>query len=458
MHPEIMIINPFFLLLLLLPLISFLISKNFISRRAPQIPPGPYQWPLVGNIFQLGKLPHHTIARLAQTHGPLMSLKLGSKLLVVGSSPAVAREILKIHDRALSGRFVRPEFRTQTDDHDDQWSRMRSVGRSELFSGKAIESQATLWSEKIDEMVEDLRAEAGSVVEIEEKAYVVTLNILGNLIFSGDLVGFDGKGLHGEGLHGEMRGLIRGFADLDLTPNLTDLFPVLGDWDLFGMNNKFREVFKKMLATWDGIELFSAGLVSATSTITWALAELIKNREIMQKLRDELEKELGQDNVKQSDLPRLPYLDACIKETLRLHPPAPLLLPHRALESCNVMGYDIPEDTIVTVNVWALGRDPSIWDNPLSFNPERFLVSGLDYKGNDYKYLPFGSGRRMCPGQPMAAKVVPLILGTLIHLFDWSLPGDMDPANLDMEEKNSITLVKEKHLCLVPKIRKQLEV
>lgn len=178
----------------------------------------------------------------------------------------------------------------------------------------------------------------------------------------------------------------------------------------------------------------------------------------MQKLRDELEKELGHDNVKQSDLPRLPYLDACIKETLRLHPPAPLLLPHRALESCNVMGYNIPEDTIVTVNVWALGRDPSTWDDPLSFNPERFLVSGLDYKGNDYKYLPFGSGRRMCPGQPMAAKVVPLILGTLIHLFDWSLPGDMDPANLDMEEKNSITLVKEKHLCLVPKIRKQLEV
>lgn len=205
-------------------------------------------------------------------------------------------------------------------------------------------------------------------------------------------------------------------------------------------------------------ELFSAGLVSATSTITWALAELIKNQEIMQKLRDELEKELGHDNVKQSDLPRLPYLDACIKETLRLHPPAPLLLPHRALESCKVMGYNIPEDTIVTVNVWALGRDPSIWDDPLSFNPERFLVSGLDYKGNDYKYLPFGSGRRMCPGQPMAAKVVPLILGTLIHLFDWSLPGDMDPANLDMEEKNSITLVKEKHLCLVPKIRKQLEV
>lgn len=253
MYPE-MIINPFFLLLLLLlPLISFLISKKFISRRAPQIPPGPYQWPLVGNIFQLGKLPHHTIAHLAQTHGPLMSLKLGSKLLVVGSSPAAAREILKTHDRALSGRFVRPEFRTQADDHDDQWSRMRSVGRSELFSGKAIESQATLWSEKIDEMVEDLRAEAGSVVEIEEKAYVVTLNILGNLIFSGDLVGFDGKGLHGEGLHGEMRGLIRGFADLDLTPNLTDLFPVLGDWDLFGINNKFREVFKRMLATWDGI-------------------------------------------------------------------------------------------------------------------------------------------------------------------------------------------------------------
>lgn len=197
-------------------------------------------------MFQLGKLPHHTLARLAPAHGPLMSLKLGSKLLVVGSSPAVAREILKTHDRALSARFVRPEFKTQADD--DQWSRMRSVGRSELFSGKAIESQATLWLEKIDEMVEDLRAKDGSVVEIEEKAYVVALNIFGNLIFSGDLVGFKGKGLHGE-----IRELIRGFADLDLTPNLMDLFPVLGGWDLFGMNKKFREAFKRMFATWDGI-------------------------------------------------------------------------------------------------------------------------------------------------------------------------------------------------------------
>ncbi|KAH7853615.1 hypothetical protein Vadar_004753 [Vaccinium darrowii] len=501
-----MIMIPLFPLLplLLLTITIITISKFISPKNRPAIPPGPYQWPVIGNIFQLGKLPHLAITRLAQTHGPLISLKLGSQVLVVGSSPAAAKEILKTHDRVLSGRFVRHEFKTQgskmhntaiglPDECNEQWRSLRSVGRTELFSGKAIESQATLWSGKIAEMVEDLRGKEGSVVEIGDEVLVVALNILGNLVFSRDLVGYDGrKGAVGGG---EMRKLLREFGVLYSTPTLTDLFPLLGDWDLNGMNKKFRDIFERMFAICDGIirhrrkqktrsgssqhdlldtlikrglvtdlinpfllELFSGGVVSATSTITWALAELVKNQEAMQKLREELEKEVGLDNIEQSSLPNLPYLDACVKETMRLHPPVPLLFPHRAMESCNVMGYDIPKDTNVTVNVWAIGRDPSIWDDPLSYKPERFLGSGLDYKGNDHKYLPFGSGRRMCPGQPMGARVVPLVVATLVHLFDWSMPGNIDLANLEMEEKNSMTLVKEKHLCLVPKIRKQVKV
>ena len=200
-------------------------------------------------------------------------------------------------------------------------------------------------------------------------------------------------------------------------------------------------------------ELFAAGTDTSSSTIEWAMAELIKNPESMKKVQEELARKIKQDVVKELHLPQLNYLDACVKETLRLHPPAPLLLPHRALESYEVTSYTIPKDSQVLVNVWAIGRDPMNWDDPLVFKPERFLNSALDFKGNDFEFLPFSAGRRICPGIPMAAKVVPLVLASLIHIFDWSLPHGNDSEKLDMSEKFGVTLQKEQPLHLIPKVR-----
>lgn len=182
----------------------------------------------------------------------------------------------------------------------------------------------------------------------------------------------------------------------------------------------------------------------------------------MEKVVEELEGiVLNQDSVKESNLLKLSYLQACIKETLRLHPPAPLLLPHRASETCQVMNYRIPKDAQVLVNVWAIGRDPSIWDEPLKFKPERFLNSAaMDFnKGNDFELLPFGAGRRICPGLSMAARHVPSVLASLIHCFDWSIPqakDDHHQQQLDMNEKFGVTLQKEKPLLLIPKSRRKL--
>ena len=152
------------------------------------------------------------------------------------------------------------------------------------------------------------------------------------------------------------------------------------------------------------------------------MAELIKNPESMIKVQLELAREIKQDVVKEFHLPQLNYLQASVKETLRLHPPAPLLLPHHAIESYQVTSYTIPKDSQVLVNVWAIGQDPMYWEDPSVFKPERFLNSALDFKGNDFEFLPFSAGRRICPGLPMATKVVPLVLASLIHNFDWSLP------------------------------------
>lgn len=183
------------------------------------------------------------------------------------------------------------------------------------------------------------------------------------------------------------------------------------------------------------------------------MVELLKNKEATSKLRDELEKVIGSGIVRESYLPNLLYLEACVKETLRLHPPGPLLLPHCAIQTCEVMGYTIPKDTLILVNMWAIARDSNIWDDPLSFKPERFMGSGVDYKGQNFEYIPFGSGRRMCPGQPLASRAVLLIVASLIHNYDWFLPKDMEPVQIDMKDKNLFSMQKEEPLWVIPKLR-----
>ena len=173
----------------------------------------------------------------------------------------------------------------------------------------------------------------------------------------------------------------------------------------------------------------------------------------MKIVQEELAREIGCDVMKESDLPKLTYLQACLKEVLRLHPVGPLLLPHRAIESCTVMNYTIPKGSQILVNVWAIGRDPRLWEDPSVFKPERFLNSSLDFKGNDFEFFPFGSGRRMCPGMPLAAKQIPLIVASFIHSFDWSLPQGKDLKDIDMTKKYGIAMRMEQSLILVPKAK-----
>lgn len=483
------------LLLLLLPLLLLFLLKHFNS--SPQLPPGPNPWPILGNLLHMGKKPHVTLSNFAQSYGPLISLKLGTQVLIVGSSPAVAMEILKTHDRILSARLVphvspvkSPELNHLSlgwaVECNDNWKFLRTICRTELFSGKAIESQACLRERKVMEMVEFLSRMEGKVVKIGEVVFATVFNMLSNVLMSRDFTR-----LGEESEEGKMKGLLRTIFEVVSTPNLADFYPIFGALDLQGLNKKSKELFMRICALWEPIieerrerktskisrqedfldalldnaftndqinhltaELISAGTDTSTSTIEWAMAELIKNPESMNKVREELAREINHDFAKESHLPQLPYLQACVKETLRLHPPAPILIPHRALESCTVMNYAIPKNAQVVVNVWAIGRDPTIWLEPLKFNPERFLNSALDFKGSDYEFVPFGAGRRICPGLSMAAKQVPLVLASLIHFFDWSLPLGISPNELDMTEKFALTLQREQPLLVIPKVKR----
>jgi cytochrome P450 len=190
------------------------------------------------------------------------------------------------------------------------------------------------------------------------------------------------------------------------------------------------------------------GSDTSSNAIEFAFAEVMNKPEVMRKAQDELDRVVGKDNiVEESHIHKLPYLHAIMKESLRLHPVLPLLIPHCPSETCTIGGFSVPKGARVFINVWAVHRDPSIWENPLEFKPERFLNSKFDYSGSDFNYFPFGSGRRICAGIAMAERMFLYFLAALLHSFDWKLP---EGKQMDLTEKFGIVLKLKNPLVAIP--------
>lgn len=181
------------------------------------------------------------------------------------------------------------------------------------------------------------------------------------------------------------------------------------------------------------------------------MAELLRNPEKLAKAKNELRGLLGKDwmeKAEEFDISNFPYLQAVVKESLRLHPPGPLVAPHKTESEINIVGFRVPKNAQVFINLWAMGRDPKVWPNPTTFMPERFLERDIDVR--DFEFMPFGAGRRICPGLPLASRVVPLVLASLIYTFDWKLADGLKPEDVDMTEKFCFSLHKAKPLLVVP--------
>ena len=202
--------------------------------------------------------------------------------------------------------------------------------------------------------------------------------------------------------------------------------------------------------------MLAASMDTSATAIEWAISELMKHPRVLDKMQRELEAVVGMSRmVEESDLEKLDYLDMVVKETFRLHPVSPLLIPHAAVEDFVVNGFDIPQKSRVLINVWAIGRDPENWTNPEEFTPERFMGSDVDVRGRDFQLIPFGSGRRGCPGLQLGLTVVKLVVAQLVHCFDWELPNGMLPSELDMAEEFGLTIPRTNHLLAVPTYRLQ---
>ncbi|KAJ6358456.1 hypothetical protein OIU76_000211 [Salix suchowensis] len=396
---------PMLFLLAALLLLSLFLKRK--PSKVPAIPPGPKPWPLIGNVFQIGDKPHISLSKLAQVYGPLMSLRLGTQLVVIGSSRKAASEILKTHDRELSGRCVPhvsfakdPKLNEDsiawTFECTDRWKFFRSLMRNELFSSKAVDGQSSTREAKAREMIDFLRKKEGERVKIRDIVFGYIFNALANIYLSKDLLNYDQIGECQR-----VCGLVREMMELHTALNISDMYPILGSLDLQGLSRKCNEGEGRIQELWRGV---------------------IKERR-------EGRNDTGDDD---NSSKRKDFLDV-------------LLDGQFSDEQISLFLVEL---------LAAVSDNPDNWEDPLCFKPERLLNSDLDYKGNHFEYLPFGSGRRICAGMPMAVKKVQLAFANLIHSFDWSLPNNMLPDELDMDEKYGITLMKEQPLELIPKWRK----
>ncbi|KAL5552152.1 hypothetical protein UlMin_002328 [Ulmus minor] len=488
-----------FTILLFLILTWFLIRAiSSITRKSSgNLPPGPKRLPIIGNLHQLGAKPHKSLTELAKIHGPLMSLKLGQVTTIVVSSAAMAKEVLQTHDQFLCSRTIPDALHVY--EHNttglpwipvsDLWRNLRKICNTQLFAGKVLDLNQNLRRRKVDELFGEMlkRSVAGEAVDIGRAAFTTALNQLSNTIFSVDLADPNSD------LAKEFKDITYNIMKDAGTPNLSDYFPLLKMIDPQGVRKRMGINFKRLIYVFDGlidqrlriresrdssmnndmldtllniaeggelnrnqinqllVDLFVAGTDTTSATFQWAMAELLRNPEILSKARVELEQIIGRGNpVEESDIARLPYLQAIVKEAFRLHPVVPLLLPRRAEADVKIAGFTIPKGAQIFINVWAIGRDPNTWDDPNSFKPERFLGSELDVKGRNFELLPFGGGRRICPGLPLVMRILHLVLGTFIHSFDWKLENGIKPEEVDMEDKFGLTLEMAHPLRAVP--------
>ncbi|XP_054810112.1 carnosic acid synthase-like [Prosopis cineraria] len=481
--------------------VTWYVCIFFIKLNA-NLPPGPPGLPIFGNLLSLDPNLHSYFASLSQTYGPIFSLRLGSKHGVVITSPSMARQVLKDQDVIFANRDVPVAGRVITYDGCDvvfssygsKWRMLRKVLVQWMSRNTTMDFVYELRREEVRKTVAYLYNRVGSPVDVGEEMFLTVLNTSTHTI-----LGQTGEGDEGTEMGLEFREVMTLIMELIGKPNLSDFFPCLAWFDLQGVEKQMRMVLQrfdhifekiikqrlkkkqqqlingseaegskdflefllKMKDETDSmtplsmanikallVDMVIGGTDTSSNTIEFAMAHLINEPKVMKRVQEELDSIVGKNNmVEESHIQKLPYLLAVMKEVLRLHPVVPLLVPHCPSETTSVGGYAIPKGSRVFVNVWAIHRDPSIWDNPLDFDPTRFLDAQYDYKGSDFSYLPFGFGRRACAGRSVAERTFLYCVATLIHLFDWKVPQDQ---KLDISEKFSIALKKKTPLIAIP--------
>ncbi|KAL4193742.1 hypothetical protein AMTRI_Chr06g178370 [Amborella trichopoda] len=454
-------------------LAAFYVLKSKISN--VNLPPGPPSLPFIGH-FHILKFPlHRALSHLSKKYGPIISLRFGMKPVVVVSSPSLAKECFTTNDIAFAsrprtavGKYLGYDYLSVVwAPYGDHWRTLRKIQTLGLLSSTKIEMFANVRREQVAALFQSLleSSDEGEVVNMKDKItetiFSVIIKIVANRSYYGCRV-------EDQEAAKEFREVIDETSVVMRKLNLGDYIPFLRWIDLQGITRLMKvlqrkrdrilqgivEEHKKSRSSGGGqlkpdfvhmlldmkekdpeyftddlikstiVVMIAAGTESTAVTIECALALLLNHPEALQKAQTELDQQVGRERlVEESDLPKLEYLQAIIYETLRLHPPGPILVPHESDAKCNLGGYTVPKGTMLLVNAWHIHRDPDLWPEPLSFKPERFIESGIDVKGQDFRVIPFGSGRRSCPGIGLALRSVEYVLASLLHAFEWRKEG-----------------------------------
>ncbi|KAH9776487.1 cytochrome P450 71A22 [Citrus sinensis] len=446
-------ISQFFFLLLLITTSSFvlilLIKQKTSKAQATRLPPGPWKLPLIGNLHQLtGDSPHVSLQKLSNEYGPLMFLQLGSLPTLVISSADVARDIFRTHDLIFSGRpelYAAKIFSYNCSNiafapYGEYWREIRKIAILELLGSKRVQSFQAVRNEEVADMIKIIARSSAGPTDLSRLIFLLANNIICRVTFGRK---YDSEADTGTtGFDVLMREMQAQHLDPRRPkPEHEDLVDVLvriqkDSSQAVALSN---EQIKSLLT-----DIFVAGTDTSSATLGWTMTEFIRNPSVMRRAQNEVRGVVkGREVVEESDISELMYLKLVVKEALRLHPPAPLLVPRETTEDCRVGEYEIPSGTRVLINAKAIATDPEHWEHPFEFRPERFLNSSIDLKGNNFELIPFGVGRRGCPGMNFAMPLIELALANLLHRFDWKLPPGMRIEDLDMEEAPGMTMHKK---------------
>ncbi|XWS25555.1 hypothetical protein CRYUN_Cryun27aG0078100 [Craigia yunnanensis] len=497
-----------FYITLSFPILLFaLVFKSIIQKRnSPRnFPPSPPALPIIGHLHLLKEPVHRTLHGLSEKYGPILYLQFGTRKVLIVSSASAAEECFTKNDiifanrpQMLAGKHLNYNNSTiGLAPYGDHWRNLRRLTTLELFSTSRLVMFASIRQEEVQLLLKELflaSSRKSAKVEVTSKLIELVFNIMlrtiaGKRYYGKDVVDKEAK---------EFQDIMREVVEIHGSTNLNDFLPMLQLIDFQGVEKRMKGLMKKLdkflqsllkehrrmredstdqsLGSSDASnkgrkatlidvilslqqaepELYTdetikgvimamliAGAESSSTTIEWAMSLLLNHPEAMYKAWTEIGAEVGQDKfLDETDLPKLNYLQSIVSETFRLFPPAPLLLPHESSEDCIICGYSVPRGTMLLVNAWAIHRDPKLWVDATRFMPERFEGG----EGEGYKLLPFGAGRRACPGAVLGRKVIGLVLGALIQSFEWNRIGQEE---IDMSEGTGITMPKAKPLVVL---------
>ncbi|KAL6199007.1 hypothetical protein ACLB2K_028795 [Fragaria x ananassa] len=483
-------IPSYLFLVSLLSLSIFILLSFSRSGSKFKLPPSPTRLPLIGNLHQLGTLPHRSLGTLSKKHGPLMLLHLGQVPTLVVSSAEMAKEVMKTHDTVFSSRpkttaaniLAYGCYDIGFAPYGEYWRQVRKLCVLELLSLKRVQQFQYAREEEIGVLVNRIRKAClgQSPINLSEMLIKASNNIMSRCVLGQNFVEQNGSWF-GE-LARTLMTQIMGFSLGDFFPSLSWIDSLRGL--IARLNKTFVEVdgfldqlieehktanreveskdFVDILLqlqkdsspefelTRDNlkailVDMLIGGSDTTSTALEWLMAELMRNRSVMAKLQEEVRRVVGKKaRVDVSDLEQMDYLKCVIKEALRLHPPAPLLVPRETIAAVELGGYYIPAKTSVLVNAFAIQRDPEFWDRPEEFLPERFEGNSVDFRSQDFQFIAFGGGRRGCPGVNFAVAAAEYELANLMYWFDWKLPsGSALAETLDMTEVYGLTVHKK---------------